>query len=607
MEIRYRAWFGADADKARTFDEKLAFGKRLLDESKTADSNYKRFLEAKALDFLYQAHSPDACELMIAIHRKHVSDFPHERIPNQERLVYAYDALFWRTKGSNEKTEIQKQRVSEYCTLAGFYEEAYEFERAASAFDKARNLSRALKLDDKLVHQIDLAYNINKESADRHSKIEALVALAETALAEKRDVIVQKRGSATWQMDSDIALAQAGDYFFALGDFERARHFYPRSRVFRLLDIASKDGIKESVNGLSEETANKYKEAAARQDRKTIEELLPAFEVEPSLWYHVERARNRDYSGLEQRAGELLTSKKQVSGHIFLRLGDIFAEKLSGYKRVQPCKEIISLCQNALIYYEGAVKRLEDGTDKTRAQQVVATLEKRLAELGGVRKGLRLATGFQLPEGCQLYFSFDRDTIVRGDLKDGQIVAGDKWIVKDLSGNNRHGIIYGGNPNIVPGVKGEALSFDGVGNYIDVPELNIAAGPISLTISFYIKPFDDKNHSQCLRAKINQWNAFLIHSDRNQGMYCGVNANHKFTPSDLPKGTLDLNKRNFFLFSYEGISRRARFYKNGELLAEKRMANPTFEWQGFLIGDQISRSSIFGILDELMILDKVTD
>ena len=42
--------------------------------------------------------------------------------------------------------------------------------------------------------------------------------------------------------------------------------------------------------------------------------------------------------------------------------------------------------------------------------------------------------------------------------------------VKDISGNNNHGEIRG-NPQIVPGKIGEALDFDGVDDYVALPDL----------------------------------------------------------------------------------------------------------------------------------------
>lgn len=46
----------------------------------------------------------------------------------------------------------------------------------------------------------------------------------------------------------------------------------------------------------------------------------------------------------------------------------------------------------------------------------------------------------------------------------------DGQIVKDISGNNNHGVIIG-NPQSVSGIIGEALDFDGVDDFVALPDL----------------------------------------------------------------------------------------------------------------------------------------
>jgi len=58
--------------------------------------------------------------------------------------------------------------------------------------------------------------------------------------------------------------------------------------------------------------------------------------------------------------------------------------------------------------------------------------------------------------------------------------------VYDDSGNNNHGTAFG-DPAVVNGVVGKALSFDGVDDYVDVGSINSVNGVSQLTISGWVK------------------------------------------------------------------------------------------------------------------------
>jgi hypothetical protein len=79
------------------------------------------------------------------------------------------------------------------------------------------------------------------------------------------------------------------------------------------------------------------------------------------------------------------------------------------------------------------------------------------------------ATALDLDKGLVAYYSFDN---VQGNT------------LKDDSGNGHDGIIYG-NPKIVDGIKGKALEFDGVDDFVEISnhdDLN----PPEITLSMWI-------------------------------------------------------------------------------------------------------------------------
>jgi hypothetical protein len=83
-------------------------------------------------------------------------------------------------------------------------------------------------------------------------------------------------------------------------------------------------------------------------------------------------------------------------------------------------------------------------------------------------------TALDLDKGLVAYYSFDN---IEGN------------ILKDDSGNGHDGIIHG-NPKVVDGIKGKALEFDGVDDYIRIPNSNVLSNIKAVTVSFWIKVYN---------------------------------------------------------------------------------------------------------------------
>ena len=80
------------------------------------------------------------------------------------------------------------------------------------------------------------------------------------------------------------------------------------------------------------------------------------------------------------------------------------------------------------------------------------------------------ASEIMINSGLVAYYSFDN---IHGN------------ILKDDSGNGHDGVIYG-NPKVVEGIKGKALEFDGIDDYVKLSD-----DPFDLqtfTIALWIKP-----------------------------------------------------------------------------------------------------------------------
>ena len=125
--------------------------------------------------------------------------------------------------------------------------------------------------------------------------------------------------------------------------------------------------------------------------------------------------------------------------------------------------------------------------------------------------------------------------------------------------------------------------------------------PTSFTISFWIYPTSLTDYNQQVSAK-SVWNAFNFHTTSFGDVYCGTNIPSRFSPSELPSGTLELNMWQNFTYTFEGgvnSTGTGNFYKNGVLMASKTQRKP-LNFTGIKLGAP-SANTIMGRLDEFSI------
>jgi uncharacterized Zn-binding protein involved in type VI secretion len=174
----------------------------------------------------------------------------------------------------------------------------------------------------------------------------------------------------------------------------------------------------------------------------------------------------------------------------------------------------------------------------------------------------------------------------------------------DYSGHGNHGTREGGVDWIstdtwkTAGDKELILYFDGDGDYVNVSGLDWT--PTIFSVVWWHYPLTRTDWNQQIKAT-NGWDEFVFHTTANGSVYVGTDMGNRFTPTDLPANTVELNKWQRFVYTYDGT--QGRFYKNGVLLAGPKNQNSPGAWGGFQIGyDNIQ--TINGLIDEVRVLDR---
>jgi len=183
-------------------------------------------------------------------------------------------------------------------------------------------------------------------------------------------------------------------------------------------------------------------------------------------------------------------------------------------------------------------------------------------------------------------------------------------IVRDLVKGNNGTLV--GNTNWSSSVKGIATNFDGNGDYINIPNFKMVVDAFSpFSIVFALYPLTTADYNQTIGELTTGWNCFRFHTESGSGVYCGVGGDNgdRFTPTELPLGTVTRNSWNNFVFTIDSGNPgfaygSGRFYKNGNLLAKKTFTSGLNEdWSGFIIG-QPDTNTINGKFGRLYIYSR---
>ena len=145
---------------------------------------------------------------------------------------------------------------------------------------------------------------------------------------------------------------------------------------------------------------------------------------------------------------------------------------------------------------------------------------------------------------------------------------------------------------------GQAMSFDGANDYLDIVQLDWNPNS-TFTVEFWLNPAAYSNWDQKIG---NGWGEFLFESNAASArtVDVGVNNNYYIRPSD---GTLETNVWQHYAFTLDGTN--AKLYKNGQLVGSLTNSDTLNKvLSHFRIGDN-NDYTINGLLDEFRLWDTV--
>ncbi len=158
-------------------------------------------------------------------------------------------------------------------------------------------------------------------------------------------------------------------------------------------------------------------------------------------------------------------------------------------------------------------------------------------------------------------------------------------------------ILPGGDEEPPP-PTGSALLFDGEDDIVEIP--TITGSMEAFSIEFWMHPASCGNWSQNIVAD-GGWGQFVFHTTSDGALYVGTDLRTRFTPSNLPPGTLQLGVWQHFAYVFD--HGQAFLYRNGVLLASRSQRYPE-PWTGFRFGLPSSQYSLDGRLDEVRIYSR---
>jgi len=213
---------------------------------------------------------------------------------------------------------------------------------------------------------------------------------------------------------------------------------------------------------------------------------------------------------------------------------------------------------------------------------------------------LTVSAQADLREGLVLYLSFDSDT-VQGDA------------VEDLSAQGNDAIIFGG-AELEAGKYGEAMLFDGIDDYVEVPisdTLTFTEGT-TFTVQAWIKSEDAPAKNDGIVGTYRQstegfWNLSV------SGDNAATRGNIGFNLRDVGKahstnistaGPLNDGEWHHLAGVRDQSTKKARFYVDGELIDEVDDATEDINsGQSVWIGDHLQRYYM-GSIDDVKIWNR---
>ncbi|HHE76850.1 MAG TPA: LamG domain-containing protein [Candidatus Parcubacteria bacterium] len=220
-----------------------------------------------------------------------------------------------------------------------------------------------------------------------------------------------------------------------------------------------------------------------------------------------------------------------------------------------------------------------------------------LYHIGAKRLKVNTSLTNKLTDGLVGYWSFDGSTI-------------NGTTVQDLSGNGNDGTIHGATPTI--GKVGQALSFDGVDDYVDCgndESLNITD---EITVSAWVKPVSTNSNWPTVVAKWsgNSYYELYTLGIQNYKLQAEVTTNNGNFYRETTNDVITLNEWQFLVMTYDSSISKFKLYRNGNLVQQWTDVSGTMSTSNkpAIIGSVLRNDNLYyhfnGLIDEVRIYNR---
>ena len=252
------------------------------------------------------------------------------------------------------------------------------------------------------------------------------------------------------------------------------------------------------------------------------------------------------------------------------------------------------------LYFDPTTRQIRGTPTVVGTYPATYTATDTTGEAASLTFTITVTAPLSLEDGLVLYLSFDNNTI-QGNT------------VQDLSGTGNNGTIYGG-ARTSTGKHGEALAFDGVDDFVEVPltdSITFSIGD-SFTVQAWIKTDDQPQLNDGIvsnyRHHTNKKWGLAIHGD-----FPALRGTVDFSVGEIGRGvgirsSDSLNNGEWHRLTgvRDQEARKTRFYVNGELIGEvddgNRLIDPN-SGQSIWIGEHLYRY-YNGLIDEVRVWDR---
>ena len=171
--------------------------------------------------------------------------------------------------------------------------------------------------------------------------------------------------------------------------------------------------------------------------------------------------------------------------------------------------------------------------------------------------------------------------------------SGTNWVDRSGSGNN--GTLLNG-----PTYSNGIFSFDDTNDAVSV---NISLNSTYYSVEVWLNPSLVRNYNfqyGFSSPSGTGWGSFLSHTTTLGQVYIGTNVATRITP--WASNVYELNKWHCFMWTFSNGT--GKFYKNGELEAEKSGMTISSNFTSFFYGGQTQGSSVYGKSSQIRIYNR---